>query len=139
MAKLYTKYPYGCSNRNLADAIREYSDEIIESRADINKVLQLTPLDTLGQNELQSRQTKRITRLSLGIGILSLIIAGFALYISLLNERSSERWEIKQTESLAKLNSDLNVQGNSIRDLLKSINFETDTIKTGSKRNQKRH
>jgi len=139
MAKLYTKYPYGCSNRNLADAIREYSDEIIESRADINKVMQLTPLVTLGQNELQSRQTKRITRLSLGIGILSLIIAGFALYISLLNERSSERWEIKQTESLAKLNSDLNVQGNSIRDLLKSINFETDTIKTGSKRNQKGH
>ena len=119
MANLYPNYPYGCSDKDIAKAIKEYSDEMLAARADINKVLQFSPLIAVGQNELQSRQTKRITFLSLGIGLLSLVIAGIALWVSFMNTRSNEAWENKQLESLNAIHSDLNAQSKAVLDELK--------------------
>ena len=51
MANLYPNYPYGCTDKDIAKAIKEYSDEILAARADINKVLQFSPL--LGINSLR--------------------------------------------------------------------------------------
>ncbi len=61
MANLPRNYPYGCSDRDISKAIKELSDDVLGSGANINRVLQMTPSIALGQNELQSRQTKRIT------------------------------------------------------------------------------
>jgi len=121
MANLYPNYPYGCTEKDISKAIKEYSDEIIASRADINKVLQFTPLIALGQGELQSRQTRRITRLSLGLGFLSLIIAGAALLVSFMNTRSDEAWQKHQLELLNAIQTDINVQGKAILEEVKRL------------------
>jgi hypothetical protein len=56
--------------------------------------------------------------LSLGIGLLSLVIASTALCISLMNSRPSEKWENKQLELLSAIRSDLNAKGEAILDHL---------------------
>ncbi len=83
MENVYPNYPRGLPDKKLIEVIDEYANEINQSGVNINKVLQLSPYISLGLNELQSRQSKRVTRISLGISILSLVIACFALYVSL--------------------------------------------------------
>jgi len=104
MAKVYPKYPRGLSDKQLVDVIDEYANEINASRVDINKVLQFSPYISLGLNELQSRQSKRITRISFGISIVSLAIAVLALYVSLESSHSTNIFGARQVEILEELN-----------------------------------
>jgi len=135
MANLYPKFPYGVDDNMLKTAIKEYADEIFTKRADINVVLQLTPLLILGQNELQSRRNKRVTWFSFSISFLSLLVAGIALFVSLSGTRVSETWKNEQLQALTKMNADVNKQTNAIADILKSQTLAaTEPSAAGKKR-----
>ena len=80
-------------DKEIEDSIKEYSEEIFKSKAGINTVMRFSPLIQLGQTELQGRQTKRVTCLSIIVSIVSLFIAGTALYVSFNTSRASTHWE----------------------------------------------
>src|SRR5438128_10899103 len=100
MAKFYEEYPHGCSERQISQAIADYADEITTSEGNINTVLRLAPLIVVGHAELQSRQTKRVTRLSIGLGVLSLAIAGIALWVSIASNWTNADSQRQQLELL---------------------------------------
>jgi hypothetical protein len=120
MANVYSNYPRGLSDKKLVEAIDEYANEINASRVDINKVLQFSPYISLGLNELQSRQSKRITRISLGISILSLAIATLALYVSLESGRSSDKSSVRQIAILEELNKNAIENQKMISEIMKT-------------------
>lgn len=113
MATLYTNYPEGMKDGEIIKCVREYTDEIIRSGAQVNTVWQLTPLIQIGQYELEKRQAKRITRLTFGVSIVSMIVAVAALGIALEGSRDSNNWKQSQLEVLeniqAKLGGELTV------------------------------
>ena len=55
MARIPLNYPTDSSNEKIIEVINELSREIIDSGANINLVLQLSPVISLGQIELQKR------------------------------------------------------------------------------------
>jgi hypothetical protein len=55
MANIPNNYPGGCTDKQILFVIDELSNEIIISGGDINVVLRLSPIITLGQSELQKR------------------------------------------------------------------------------------
>jgi hypothetical protein len=59
MADLPLNYPHGASDEEILQALEDLGAHILKSGGDINVVLQLSPLVTIGQNELQARQAKR--------------------------------------------------------------------------------
>jgi hypothetical protein len=83
MAQVREHYPYRCTDEEIKELIHGYSKEIYDSRANINTVLAMSPLLQLGLQELQSRQNKNITYLSLGVSTVSLIVSAVTLYVSL--------------------------------------------------------
>lgn len=101
MALLSNDYPQGMSNNEIKKAIQEYSNEIHKSKANINKILQLTPLIQLGQSELQERNNRIIARLSIGVSFISLFIAFVALYVSYNSSQTSTKLETQQIEILS--------------------------------------
>ncbi len=103
MTTINSQYPHGMKDKEIAEAIKEYSIEIHNSKANINTVMQFSPLIQLGQIELQGRQTKRVTTLSIVVSIVSLLIAGLALYVSLSSSRVSSQWEESQINLLREL------------------------------------
>ena len=103
MATIYNDYPHGMKEKEIEDAIKEYSEEISAARGNINATMVYSPLIQLGQTELQSRQTKRATLLSVIVSFTSLLIAGTALYVSYHASNSSARWEQSQLEVLRKI------------------------------------
>jgi hypothetical protein len=113
MAKLVKEYPHGCSDKQISKAIEDYANEITASGGDINTVLRLTPLMVVGHAELQSRQTKRITQVSVGLGILSIVIAGVALLVSILGNRSNTDSQNQQLELLKTIQRDVQKQNTS--------------------------
>lgn len=119
MAKfyLYKNYPEGMKDHDIIERLREYTNVIIESGAQVNTVWQLSPLIQLGQYELEKRQTKRLTRLSVGISIVSSCVAVAALWIAVENSRASERWETAQLQILEKINQELSGE---LEEVLKS-------------------
>ena len=93
-------YPHGMSSNEIEQQVREYLDEIVKSGSDDNVVIQYYPLIALGQYELSKRQNGRITRISIGISGISLLIAIIALCISLIGTSSSSNWENRQIKEL---------------------------------------
>ena len=83
MAQVREHYPYRCTDEEIKELIQGYSKEIYDLRANINTVLVMSPLLQLGLQELQSRQNKNITYLSLGVSTVSLIVSAVTLYVSL--------------------------------------------------------
>lgn len=81
--QLYKNFPIGCTDKELTTAISEYANEITKNKADINVVLQCSPLIQLGLGELQGRFTKRTMWASLVIAVLSIILSALALYVSI--------------------------------------------------------
>lgn len=118
MAKLYKEYPHGCSDKQISKAIEDYANEITTSEGDLNTVLQLTPLMVVGHAELQSRQTKRITRVSVGLGILSIVIAGIALWVSIASNWTNSDSQTQQLELLKAIQHQVQMQNNG-SDLLR--------------------
>ena len=100
-------YPYGCDDKRISSILREYANEIVASDGNVNKVLQLAPLIVIGQAELQGRQTSRISRISVGLGVLSIVIAVVALWVSIANSRTDASWRTSQSEVLKTIHHDL--------------------------------
>ena len=120
MAKVYANYPHGLSDKQLVEAIQEYATTINSSGVNINTVLQFSPYISLGLNELQSRQNKRITRISIGVGIVSLTVAAVALYISLDSGRSSDVSSARQIVLLEELNKNISENQKIVTELIKA-------------------
>jgi hypothetical protein len=59
VASLPPNFPHGASDEEILEALESLGTDLLASGGNINSVLQLTPLVTIGQNELQSRQAKR--------------------------------------------------------------------------------
>ncbi len=83
MAQIIEHYPYGCTDEKIKELVQGYSKEIYDSRANINTVMAMSPLLQLGLQELQDKQNKNITYLSLGVSTVSLIVSAVTLYVSL--------------------------------------------------------
>ena len=96
MANIYKNYPHGLPDKQLTMAIEEYANDINNSGANINTVLQFSPYISLGLNELQGRQNKRIAWFSFGIGLVSLVVAAVALYIAIDGAKSSDAFSARQ-------------------------------------------
>lgn len=122
MANVYSNYPRGLSDKELVEAIDEYVDELNTSGVDINKVLQFSPYISLGLNELQGRQSKRVTRISLGISVMSLVISALALYVSLESGRSSDVAGARQVTILEELNKNTLENKKIIAEVIKAQN-----------------
>jgi hypothetical protein len=117
MATLYKDYPTNVKTKELKRIIKEYIDELFNSRADINIILQLSPLIQLGQSELQNRQNKRIEITSTLISISSLVIAIISVYIAVRSDVSSDRWEKNQNIQL----NTLDIHNKQLIDRLDSL------------------
>jgi hypothetical protein len=108
MAKLTNNYPHGLSDKEIMECISGYSKEIFDNRQELPSALvQYAPLIQLGASELQGRQTKRATNLSIFVSIISLSIAGAALGVSYYSSKSSSRWEESQIKALNEIKSEV--------------------------------
>jgi len=89
-------YPKGCTDEQLTSLIMSLNSEVIQSGANINTVLQFTPLINLGENELQQRYFKKINRLIVFTALLSLLISLSALYYAYSGNKSDKNWQAEQ-------------------------------------------
>ena len=105
--QLGKSYPHGYTDKEISSKLREYANEIAGSGGNVNNVLRLAPLIVIGQTELQSRQTSRVTRISVGLGILSIVIALLALWVSIVNSRTDANWQREQSVLLRAIDQDL--------------------------------
>jgi cell division protein FtsL len=112
------EFPHNMSDEQIGEAIKLYMDKIIQSGSQENIVIQCYPLVALGQHELEKRQTNRLTRFTSWISYVSIFIAIVALAISIINTRSSSRWEQRQIESLATLQTKIDAMNANIHDLV---------------------
>jgi hypothetical protein len=60
MANIPANYPHGSSDEQILQALSELANDVVQSGANINTVLRLGPLISVGQTELQTRQAKRL-------------------------------------------------------------------------------
>ena len=120
MATVYPDYPHGLSDKMLVAAIQEYATTINASRANINTVLQFSPYISLGLNELQSRQNKRSALISFFVGLVSLIVAAVALYISTDSGRSSDALSTRQIALLEEVNKNLLANKTAVIEAIKA-------------------
>ena len=110
MANIPKNYPSGSTDEEIYQAIKELSADVLNSGANINTVLQLTPVVNLGQNELQkrilersSKETSKLEKIAIVIASVSIILSAIAIYFSYQSVKSSERWENNQIELLKQI------------------------------------
>ena len=110
MATIPTNYPSDSTDEQIYQVIKELSGEVLNTGANINTVLQLTPLINLGQNELQkrildrsSKETSKLEKIAIIIASVSIILSAIAIYFSYQSVKSSERWENNQIELLKQI------------------------------------
>jgi len=103
MATIDRQYPHGMKDNEIENKIKDYSEIIVGSDPNMDTLLQYSPLIQLGQNELQRRQTKYVTRLSIAGSILSIFISVLAVIVAYTSYVSSTRWENNQISLLSKL------------------------------------
>jgi hypothetical protein len=131
MPHIYPHFPYKCTNKQLKETVQGYSEEIYKQHGNINTILQISPLLQLGISEIQGRTNRKITYLSLSISILSLIVAGIALYISFQSGEFEGVWKNEQINILNTLKDISNNQVNQLNQInkaneeIKSANYET--------------
>ena len=113
-------FPHDMSDKHLQGAVKGYWSKIRESGSQENIVIQCYPLIALGLNELQARQNKLVTRISIGIGVVSLAVAAVALRISIDGARSSDESSARQTVLLEALNKNLVESQKIVTETLKS-------------------
>jgi hypothetical protein len=110
MPIIHKQYPHGLTTREIQASIREYAEAMTKAGGKIDQVLQFSPLIMLGQQELQTRTNRRVTGLSLGIAILSLLTSGAALYVSHASQAPGRHWELQELQALRQLRSALQHQ-----------------------------
>ena len=110
MANISKNYPSGSTDGQIYQVIKELSEEVLNSGANINTVLQLTPLINLGQNELQkrildksSKEVSKLEKIAIVIASVSIILSAIAIYFSFQSVKSSKRWENNQIELLEQI------------------------------------
>jgi hypothetical protein len=59
VATLPANYPHGCTDDEILEGLTALGQEILQTGGEINVVLRLSPLVTIGQNELQARRAKQ--------------------------------------------------------------------------------
>jgi hypothetical protein len=64
MTELPAGYPHRLSDDEILQVLAELADDIFRAAADINVTLQLGPLVTAGQNELNARIARRAIKAS---------------------------------------------------------------------------
>ena len=111
-------FPQNMKDKQIENEIRKYFNEIIQSDAQENTMIQCYPLISLGQYELQKRQNRRITKISMGIAAVSLLIAIIALYISFQGRNSSSRWENAQIVELKAIEQKLDGIHSASKDVI---------------------
>ena len=111
MCEIPKGYPSECKLKALKNVVRELTDALNKiglekspSFPQMNRRAQLSALIQLGLGEIQGRQTRYITYISLGASLLSLFIAYSALTISESAIKSSNRWETNQISILESIN-----------------------------------
>ena len=57
-----SNYPRGCSDAQILETVQAVSAELLRQGAQVNAVLRLSPLITIGQLELQARLADRSSR-----------------------------------------------------------------------------
>lgn len=127
MAQINSNYPEKCSNKEIKELMKGFREEIHNQRAHINTVLQFAPLIQLGISELNSRQSKKNSWISIGLGVVSLAVAGIALLISLQNTKFDGSWKTKQLNSLERINQTANQQGEKLN-ILQDIKNQVESI-----------
>ncbi len=128
MTNIPSNYPNGCTNEQIISSISDLSKDILDSNANINTVLQLSPIISLGQLELHTRilnDSKSITKnlhdevkrlvessernekASKRISLAALIISFFSffltIYFSTQSNRQNEEWQQTQIQLLQKI------------------------------------
>jgi hypothetical protein len=111
-------FPQGMSNKQLQAAVNDYLAKVRESGSQENIVIQCYPLIALGLNELQARQNKIVTCISIFIGGVSLIVAGVALYISIAGTDSSDKTSARQVALLEELNKNVLESHKAVKETL---------------------
>jgi type VI protein secretion system component VasK len=118
---IHSNYPHGMNNREIEEHVRKYLDEIVKSGSDDNVVIQCYPLIALGQYELSKRQNNRITKISICISGVSLLIAIIALCISLMGTSSHSSWENAQIKELKAIEEKLDNIHSSSKDMVQEM------------------
>lgn len=123
MVILNRNFPFENTDEAIRDTIKKYSDEIFNTRAKINTILQIYPLIQLGINELQSREitkmnrfSKRLAWISFCIGIVSLILAGAGIYASMINIKAGNIWENQHMQKLDQIIQKIDIVNNTLKD-----------------------
>lgn len=138
MAILTTNFPFGLSDEDLKKQIDDLLKDVFDSGIHTNKVLQLAPLISLGQTELQRRtvialkeisekefkSSKRIALASFWISIVSVILLLLSIYLS---SRSDDYF----SASDANWKQEENNQAKSEFDLLGKINDQLWLLRHG--------
>ncbi len=114
MATIPANYPYGSTDEQIQQAVKELSDDIVNSAANINTVLQLAPLVQLGQNELQKRvaeksakTAEKAERIAIGIAAFSIILSFVAIGFSYASFKSDENWQKEETRLLGETEKEI--------------------------------
>ena len=116
MLNIPDNFPSRASNEEVLRVIKEVHDEIANSGFNVDKVLQLSPIIQVGQSELQTRfmnksaeTSDKLAKIAVGIAVLSLVISGTTIYISVLlnNEDNTVRNEQLQVLEEIKTNLEL--------------------------------
>ncbi len=114
MTTIPTNYPHGCKEEQIFEAIKALSEDVVTSGANINKVMQLTPLVQLGVVELQkrlieksSRISERLTMIAIGIATVSVLLSLAANYSSYISTVSGEGWKAEQLLTLQQIRDSL--------------------------------
>lgn len=128
MASAPRNYPVGSTNEEIGQVIGEMSKEILDSGGDINVVMRLEPIISLGQSELQKRildnnlsitrtlheevrkqsesserNWKASARVSCTAVIISVLSIVMAIYYSVQSNQLNGEWQKNQIELLQKL------------------------------------
>lgn len=93
---IYKNYPDGMKDSEILACIREYTGAMVEHGARPDVVTQFAPIIQMGHYELEKRQVKRVTRISIVMSGVSMLVAGVALFIAVENSHTSNTWKKEQ-------------------------------------------
>ncbi|MCX6747760.1 MAG: hypothetical protein NTW98_02320 [Candidatus Nomurabacteria bacterium] len=114
MANIPTNYPSGSTDEQIQQAVKELSEDIMKSQANINTVLAFAPLIQLGQNEIQKRILEKSVktahkseRTAIVVASFSIVLSLIAIFFSYLSFASDEKWQKDETRLLNEINNSL--------------------------------
>ena len=114
MATIPTNYPYESTDEQIQQAVKELSDDIVKSEANVNTVLQLAPLVQLGQNELQKRileksakTAEKAEKTAIGIAGFSVVLSLVAIWFSYLSFKTDDNWQKEETRLLGVIGQEI--------------------------------